>query len=118
MAPWEDTLPDIARGLDYAFSDQPGKGGFAMFLSVDEQLIGATVMLDTGLSGCVPDHMLLFAAIRKDQRGKGLGTQLIREALKRCPGDVKLHVEYDNPAMRLYERLGFENRYAEMRRQR
>ncbi|MDK2978441.1 MAG: hypothetical protein PWP52_1155, partial [Bacteroidales bacterium] len=29
--------------------------------------------------------------------------------------DVKLHVEYDNPAKRLYERLGMTTKYAEMR---
>jgi ribosomal-protein-alanine N-acetyltransferase len=115
MTPWEDTAPDIARALTYAFSDQPGKGGFVVLASAGEQLHGATVILDTGMSGYVPDHLLLFIAVREDQRGKGLGSRLIRKALSLCSGDVKLHVENDNPAKRLYERLGFENRYAEMR---
>jgi len=36
-------------------------------------------------------------------------------AIELCDGDVKLHVEYDNPAKRLYERIGFKNKYADMR---
>jgi len=48
-------------------------------------------------------------------RGCGIGRKLIRQALSRCAGDIKLHVEYDNPAIRLYERLGFSSKYAEMR---
>lgn len=115
MVPWEDARPDIARALVYAFSDRPGEGGFVTLLTADEKLLGAVVILDTGMSGYVPAHLLLFAAVREDQRGKGLGSRLIREALGRCSGDVKLHVEYDNPAKRLYERLGFESAYAEMR---
>ena len=46
---------------------------------------------------------------------RGIGGRLIEHCLGLCNGDVKLHVEYDNPAKRLYERLGFESKYAEMR---
>ena len=30
-------------------------------------------------------------------------------------GDIALHVEKDNPAKYLYEKLGFTNKYLEMR---
>ena len=38
-------------------------------------------------------------------------------AARLTEGDLALHVEYDNPAKRLYERLGFRSKYAEMRYQ-
>ena len=44
-----------------------------------------------------------------------LSKEIVEESFKHCDGDVKLHVEYDNPAKRLYERIGFTNKYAEMR---
>jgi ribosomal protein S18 acetylase RimI-like enzyme len=48
-------------------------------------------------------------------RGRGIGANIIQAAIKHAGGDVALHVEYDNPAKRLYERLGFGSKYAEMR---
>ena len=39
----------------------------------------------------------------------------MEQALKLTKGDVALHVEPDNPAKKLYERLGFTNKYLEMR---
>ena len=39
----------------------------------------------------------------------------MKEALKFCDGGVALHVEPDNPAKFLYEKLGFTNKYLEMR---
>jgi len=115
MVPWEDRLSDISRGLDYAFSEQPGCGGLVLLATGDRQLYGAVVILHTGMSGFVPEHLMLFVSVRKDCRGAGLGSRLVLEALSHCPGDVKLHVEYGNPAKRLYERLGFTSPYAEMR---
>ena len=35
--------------------------------------------------------------------------------LANVEGDVALHVEPHNPAKKLYERLGFTNKYLEMR---
>jgi ribosomal protein S18 acetylase RimI-like enzyme len=37
------------------------------------------------------------------------------EALRRADGNVALHVEPDNPAKFLYEKLGFTSKYLEMR---
>lgn len=73
-------------------------------------------MLSTHMSGYVPPNLLLYVAVSPSRRGRGIGGELVARSLDRCRGPVKLHVEYDNPARRLYERLGFESRYAEMRR--
>jgi ribosomal protein S18 acetylase RimI-like enzyme len=53
----------------------------------------------------------LAVALLPGYEGRGLGTLLLRtlfaEAAARCPA-VTLTVRVDNPALRLYERLGFE----------
>lgn len=115
MAPWNDTLEDVQRALDYLFSDAEGKGGFLVLASQDDELVGALAMLNTGMGGYVPAHILLFVSVDPGRRGQGLGRRIIEYALAECDGPVKLHVEYDNPAKRLYERVGFSSKYAEMR---
>jgi ribosomal protein S18 acetylase RimI-like enzyme len=115
MKPWEDTLTDIHRAFDYCFSDSPGRGGFMILAERKEWLVGAVVFLNTGMGGYVPEHILLFISVDPELRGRGLGRRLMERALARCEGAVKLHVEYENPAKRLYERMGFKSKYAEMR---
>ncbi len=115
MKPYEDTLPDTRRGVDDALGSRPEAGGFVVLARVDRRLAGALVMLRTGMKGYVPENLLLFVAVDDRLRGHGIGGALIRAAVERCEGSVKLHVEYDNPAQRLYQRLGFSNKYAEMR---
>ena len=117
MKPYEDEPTDIEHALDYAFSDEVGKGGFLMLTKVGERLGGALLMLNTGMKGYVPENILVFVTISPTLRGKGIGRKLIEKSITECEGDVKLHVEYDNPAKRLYERIGFSTKYAEMRYQ-
>ena len=117
MQPWEDTLSDIQRAFDYCFSTAEGKGGFIVLAAKDRQLLGAVVFLRTGMGGYVPGNLLLFVSVAPERRGRGLGRALIEQGLAQCDGPVKLHVEYDNPAKRLYERVGFTSKYAEMRYQ-
>ena len=115
LKPYEDAVEDILAGLDYALSPSPGKGGFVLLALLRDRLVGALVILNTGMSGYVPEHMLLFVAVDGSMRGKGIGGTLIRRAQSLCSGNMKLHVEYDNPAKRLYERMGFKSKYADMR---
>ena len=115
MKPWHDTPGDVAKALDYAFGRVPGRQGFAVLATIDGTLIGGTVFLDTGMGGYVPRNLLLFVAVLPELRGRGYGKVIIDEALRHCEGDVKLHVEYENPAQHLYERVGFVSKYKEMR---
>jgi GNAT superfamily N-acetyltransferase len=115
MKPYEDRVEDIQHALGYAFSDQPGMGGFLLLGEIKQQIAAALLMLRTGMRGYVPEYILLFVGVHDHMRGLGLGRQIIERAVRECDGDVKLHVEYDNPAKRLYERIGFASSYAEMR---
>lgn len=56
------------------------------------------------------EHRLIDIALLPEQRGAGLGTQLMDRVLGDAAAEgkkVRIHVEQNNPAMRLYQRLGF-----------
>lgn len=110
-----DPKADINTCLDYAFSTEKSEGGFALAGFLDGKLVGAVIMNKTGMHGYIPDWILVYIAVDASKRGQGIGKQLIEEVYKLCDGKIKLHVEYDNPAKRLYERMGFTSKYAEMR---
>ena len=58
-----------------------------------------------------PDELrILDIALLSEHRGGGIGTGLMRELLDeaaRTGKAVRIHVEHNNPALRLYHRLGF-----------
>ncbi|MBS2210114.1 GNAT family N-acetyltransferase [Carboxylicivirga mesophila] len=115
LGQYGDPKADINKCLDYAFSTEKSEGGFALAAFYKGQLVGALVMNHTGMSGYIPDNILVYVTVDASYRGKGFGQQIIEKAFSYCKGDIKLHVEYDNPAKRLYERIGFQSKYAEMR---
>lgn len=110
-----DPKNHIDMSIEYALSEDDGRGGFVLVGRDESGIVGAVVMNKTGMSGYIPDYLLVYIAVHNERRGKGIGGKLMKEALNSCKGDVALHVEYENPAKRLYERLGFSSKYAEMR---
>ncbi len=105
----------IDKCLDYALSDNEYAGGYMILAFDDDKLIGEVLMNRTGMVGYIPEYVLVYIAVHRDARGKGFGGKIMKKAFEWSEGDVKLHVEYDNPAKRLYERVGMTNKYAEMR---
>jgi ribosomal protein S18 acetylase RimI-like enzyme len=67
------------------------------------------------MGGYIPEHILVYIALHKAHRGQGLGKKLMLHAQASTEGDIALHVEKDNPARHLYERVGFTSPYLEMR---
>jgi len=110
-----DSKTAIGNSIDYVFSSAEGKGGFLLAAYEDSQLIGALVMIRTGMVEYIPENLLVYVAVDSKQRGKGYGRKIVEKAIGLSDGNVSLHVEYENPAKRLYERIGFTNKYAEMR---
>lgn len=54
---------------------------------------------------------LVDIALTPEYRGSGIGSHLLHEVLRRGSAagkPVTIHVEAFNPALRLYQRLGFE----------
>ncbi|MBN1300905.1 MAG: GNAT family N-acetyltransferase [Melioribacteraceae bacterium] len=110
-----DSKEAINKSIDYAFNNSEESGGFLLAAFYENKLIGELVMNKTGMSEYIPEYILVYVAVDDSFRGKGFGRQIVEKALDLVEGDVKLHVEYDNPAKRLYERIGFTSKYAEMR---
>jgi ribosomal protein S18 acetylase RimI-like enzyme len=112
-----DPAEHIKAAIDYALSSEVGKGGFVSVCSMHGNIAGAVVVNKTGMEGYIPENILVYIAVDSALRGKGVGKALMKAALRSAQGAVALHVEPDNPAKKLYERLGFTNKYLEMRYQ-
>lgn len=110
-----DPHEHIMKCLDYALDQAVDKGGFVVLARENGHIVGAVVMNKTGMSGYIPENILVYIAVDASQRGKGVGKKLMKTAIELANGDIALHVEPDNPAKKLYESLGFTNKYLEMR---
>ncbi len=116
LGPYGDPKEHILKCLHFATKDFPtAMGGFILLISNPDGLQGATIINNTGMSGYIPENILVYIAVHENARGKGIGKQLMQKAIATADGGIALHVEPDNPARYLYEKLGFENKYLEMR---
>lgn len=108
-----DAKKDISACLDYVFD--PDRGGLVLLAIENNKILGACVINHTGMSGYIPEHILVYIAVDQAARGKGIGKKIMKAAIGGTKGNIALHVEPDNPARYLYEKLGFTNKYLEMR---
>jgi GNAT superfamily N-acetyltransferase len=110
-----DTKNAISKAIDYAFEKDGKPGGFVVIGVEKDELVGAVVMNKTGMEEYIPEYILVYIAVDRKMRGKGAGRQLMSAAAEKADGDIALHVEPNNPARHLYEKLGYTNKYLEMR---
>lgn len=113
-----DPIADIRKAAAYALGEGGTPGGFVVAVCEQGMLVAAAIVNRTGMRDYIPENLLVYIAVHSEQRGHGTGRHLLSEIIRRTQGGIALHVEPGNPAIRLYENLGFENKYLEMRLQR
>ncbi len=112
---FRDTSEAIGKAVSYALAESGRPGGFVLQGKQGDETVGVVVINKTGMEGYIPENILVYIAVDQKFRGKGYGRELMNKAIDLAEGDVKLHVEHDNPARFLYQKLGFTNKYMEMR---
>lgn len=110
-----DARADIRQCLDYARGKNEKPGGQILVAKDGQQVVGAVILNQTGMKDYIPENILVYIATHHAYRGKGIGKALMQMAIRHTDGNIALHVEPDNPAKALYEKLGFTHKYLEMR---
>lgn len=120
LGKYGDPKEDIANCLKFALAEsKKSLGGFALvYRNEKAEIVGATIINETGMGKYIPENILVYIAVHESTRGQGIGKKIMKKAIATAEGDIALHVEPDNPAKFLYEKLGFTNKYLEMRYQR
>ena len=108
--PWDDAQKDAFLRMQFDAQDawyrQNYLGATFDVVEVDGEPAGRLYVHRGGSEIRIVDIALLPA-----HRGSGTGTSLLGDLLAEADADgksVTIHVERLNPALRLYERLGFE----------
>lgn len=115
LMPFDEPKDVISTAIDYALSAHPGGKGFILLATIEKKILGTVVCIQIDKVGIIPENLIVYVCIHQNYQGQGLDSRLIREAIDCSDGDVKLHVEKTNPAIRLYKKLGFKDDYIEMR---
>lgn len=110
-----DPKEDINAAMDYAIGNENSPGGFVLVATDGDKIVGSVVVNRTGMKKYIPENILVYIATDAECRGKGIGKKLMETAIEHAEGSIALHVEPNNPAKGLYEKLGFTNKYLEMR---
>jgi len=77
-----------------------------LLILVDDQPVGRLY-----LDRRDDEHRIMDIALLEEHRGRGIGGRIMQDLLDEAAAvakPVSIHVEQNNPAMRLYKRLGFE----------
>ncbi|MCK5833863.1 GNAT family N-acetyltransferase [bacterium] len=115
LGEYGDPVDEIRAAVDYAFSKAEGKGGFVLLAYINDDPVGGLVINATGMTRYIPENYLVYIAAHEKWQAVGVGRYLLDRAIELAEGDIALHVEQDNPAVRFYEKMGFESKYLEMR---
>jgi len=113
MQQYSDSVESVMLCLDYV--SDPSRGGEIYLSEHNSNIVGAVVTNYTHMKGYIPANLLVYVATHNQYRRKGIAKKLMQMALQNCKNGATLHVEMNNPAKILYEKLGFVQKYVEMR---
>lgn len=110
------TSHNVVEAVEYAVKHKPSFGGFVLIAKKGKQIVAAVVANCTGMEGYNPKNIFVFVSFHKKHRNdEALVKQLMQKAIRYADGEIALHVEPDNPALKMYQKMGFKAQYLELR---
>lgn len=110
-----DQRENIYNAVEYALSPYKYQGGFIVTLEENSILIGALVINRTNMDGYMPKNRLVYMGSDPIYRAQGIEKKMISKAASLSSGDLAYHVSIDNPIINLFEEIGFEKNFFELR---
>ncbi len=104
----------IVEAMDYAVKDRPSFGGFILTANESDKILGAMVVNSTGLE-VNPSNRVVYMAIADQYRGNGVASKLMKRAIELSKGKLALQVSNNPESIRMFEQLGFQTKYVELR---
>ncbi|ALJ04557.1 hypothetical protein APS56_05130 [Pseudalgibacter alginicilyticus] len=109
-----DSKSAVKKSLLYAAKEIPGLGGYVFVMEHKSDILGALVINKTGMKEYIPENILVNVAVKKEYRGKGIAKELINYTINYCRGDIALHINKNNPVVKLFKNSGFKPKNIEM----
>lgn len=107
---YQDSYEETIDALEMAIKD-----GFVLVASNQTEIDGICVVVDLKINHFIPRYHLTYIGINPNNKGRGLGSELIKEAIDITEGNISLHVDLDNKnAKKLYKKMGFVHKYERM----
>ena len=109
-----DSRDNVSRAIEYALSKFPHQGGFVLIARVDGQITGATVVNRTNFEGYFAENILVYLAIDKEERRKGVASELLNRVKVYTKGSVMVRVADDESVRVLFKKSGFSEGSTEL----
>jgi len=107
---YSDSLEQTLEAIEMAMNN-----GFILVASRSENVDGVLIIVNLGIEKFIPKYHLAYIGINPNSKGRGLGSDLVKEAINLTNGDISLHVDLDNKnAKKLYKKMGFSHVYDRM----
>ncbi len=105
-----DPLNEMKEAVENAFEK-----GYVIGAFDHKTIVGIVILSRMPFESFFPKYHLSYIATKKDVKGRGIATQLLRKAIEMSKGDLTLHVETNNKrAIKLYEKMGLRKKYYRM----
>lgn len=111
----KDNIEAILKSVEYSLSPYKYQGGFILLLQNNNAIIGAVVVNKTNMDGYRPRNLLTHIAFEPINTQRDIDKKLIKKAVELSMGDLAYSVSIDSPLINLFEEVGFEKNYFEMR---
>jgi threonine synthase len=107
---FSDPLEEMKEAVENAFEK-----GFVIGAFDRKTIVGVAILSKMQFDFFFPTYHLSYIATKKDVKGRGIATQLLKKAIEVSKGELTLHVEINNKrAIKLYEKMGLRKKYYRM----